>query len=62
LLVLAPTLGVSALFIRQGGLYGLADHLEAVAVVWGAAAGLIHFGRKWRDVRPPEREPRRKSE
>jgi hypothetical protein len=62
LLVLVPTLGVSVVFIRQGGLYGLADHLEAVAVVWGAAVGLIHFGRKWRDVRPPERKPRRVSE
>ena len=62
LLVLAPTLGVSVLFIRQGGLYGLADHMEAVAVVWGAAVGLIHFGRTWRDVRMPERKPRRKSE
>lgn len=62
LVVLVPTLWVSVLFIQQGGLYGLADHLEAVAVVWGAAVGLIHLGRKWRDVRPPERKPRRKNE
>jgi hypothetical protein len=60
LLVLAPTLWVSVLFIQQGGLYGLADHLEPVAVVWGAAIGLIRLGRKWRDVKPPERKPRRK--
>ena len=61
LFILMPTLWVSVLFIQKGGLYGLAEHLGAVAVVWCAAVGLIHRGREWRDVRPPERKPRRKS-
>jgi hypothetical protein len=60
--ILVPTLWVSVLFIAQGGLYGLADHLEAMAVAWGAAVGLIHLARKWREVKPPERKPRRQSE
>jgi hypothetical protein len=61
LVVLLATLGVSALFIREGGLYGLADHLEAVAVAWGAAMGLVHVGRQWSDVKPPERKTHRKA-
>lgn len=59
LFVLLASLGVAVVFIRQGGLNGLADNLASVAVVWGAAFGLIHLGRRWRDVKPPERKPRR---
>jgi hypothetical protein len=62
LFVLLATLGVSVFFIREGRLYGLADHLEDVAVVAGFAYWLIRVGRWWRDVKPPERKPRRKSE
>jgi hypothetical protein len=58
LFVLLATLSISVLFIRQGSLNGLADNLGSVAVVWGAAFGLIHVGRQWRDVKPPERKPR----
>ncbi len=59
LVVLLVTLATAAIFTRQGGLYGLADNLVSVGVVWGAAFGLIHYGRQWRDVKPPERKPRR---
>lgn len=59
--VLLATLSVVVIFIREGGLYGLADHLESVAVVWGASLGVIHVGRQWRGVKPPEREQRRRS-
>ena len=57
LLVLIVTLATAMIFIRQGRVYALADNLGSVAVVWGAAFGLIHYGRKWRDVKPPERKP-----
>lgn len=62
LAALLPTLYVSVLFIRVGGLYGLAEHLEDVAVVWGAAYALIRTGRWWRGVKPPRRKPKRESE
>jgi hypothetical protein len=62
LVVLVATLGVSMVFIRRGGLGGLADHLEAVGVAWGAAVGLIRAGREWRGVKLAERKPRRKAE
>jgi hypothetical protein len=62
LFVLVPALYVSVLFIRHGGWYGLAEHPEDVAVVWGAAYGLIRAGRQWLDVKPSERKPRRKNE
>ena len=58
LVVLLVTLATAAISTRQGGLYGLADNLVGVGVVWGAAFGLIHYGRQWRDVKPPERKPR----
>jgi hypothetical protein len=62
LFVLLPTLCVSVLFFVAGGLLGLAEHLEDVAVAWGAAFGLIQAGRHWRDVKPPEHKPRRKKQ
>jgi hypothetical protein len=62
LFVLLPTLCVSVLFFVAGGLLGLAEHLEDVAVLWGAAFGLIQAGRHWRDVKPPEHKPRRKKQ
>jgi hypothetical protein len=58
--VLLATLSVVVVFIRHGGLYELADNLGSVAVIWGAAFGGIHVGRKWRGVKPPKHEPRRK--
>lgn len=58
--VFLAMVSVSVVFIRQGGLDALADNLGGVAVVWGAAFGLIHVGRRWRDVKPPERKPRRR--
>ena len=61
LFVLLATLSISALFIRQGGLNGLADNLGSVAVVWGAAFGLVHVGRQWRDVKPLKRKLRQNS-
>lgn len=60
LFVLLAMVGIAVVFIRQGGLYGLADNIGGVAVVFGTAVGVIHFGRKVRDVRPPERKPRRR--
>jgi hypothetical protein len=60
LMVLLATLSVAVLFIREGGLYGLASNLGSAAVVWGAAFGLIRAGRWWRNVKPPEHEPRRR--
>jgi hypothetical protein len=57
-----PTLSICEVFIHEGGLFAVADHLEAVAVAWGASAGLIHLGRQLRDVKPPERKPRRTKE
>jgi hypothetical protein len=60
LFVLLATLSVSVIFIRQGRLDGLADNLGSVAVVFTAAFGLIHVGRKYRDAQPPKREPRKR--
>lgn len=62
LFVLLATLAVVTIYIRHGGIYELADNLEGVAVVWGAAFGLIHVGRQWRDVKPPKRKPRDKKQ
>ena len=62
LFVLLATLTVVLTYVHRGGLYEVADNLEGVAVAWGAALGLIHVGRKWRDVKPPERKPRRRKE
>jgi hypothetical protein len=62
LVVLLSTLWTSVLFIREGGLYGLADHLEDVAVVSGLAYWLIRVGRRWRDVKPSKRKPPRENQ
>lgn len=62
LAALIPTLYVSVLFIREGGLIGLADHLEDAAVVWGGGYALIRLGRWWRGVKPPKHKPRRETE
>jgi phosphate/sulfate permease len=62
LVVLLPTLGVSVLFIRQGGLDVLAGNLVNVGAVGGAACTLIRAGRWRRGVKPPARPPRRKRE
>jgi hypothetical protein len=54
LVVLAATLGVAVLCVRYDGLGGLIANLPGLAVVWGAAYGLIRLGRWWRGVNPPE--------
>jgi hypothetical protein len=59
LFVLLAMVGIAVVFIRQGGLYGLADNIGGVAVVFATALGVIHVGRKVRDVKPPEHKPRR---
>jgi hypothetical protein len=59
LFVLLAMVSIAVVFIRQGGLYGLADNVGGVAVVFAAALGVIHVGRKVRDVKPPEHKPRR---
>jgi len=60
--VLLATLGFSLWFTRKVGVYGLAASLESVAVVFFASLGVIHVGRRWRDVKPPEHKPRRAKE
>jgi hypothetical protein len=59
LFVLLAMVSIAVVFIRQGGLYGLADNIGGVAVVFATALGVIHVGRKVRDVKPPEHKPRR---
>jgi len=62
LFVLFATLTIILIHLHHGGLYELADNLEGVGVVWGAAFGLIHVGRWWRDVKPREHKPRKSSD
>jgi hypothetical protein len=57
LVVIAATLATAILCARHGGLTAAIVDLPALAVVWGAAYGLIRLGRWWRGVRPPEHEP-----
>jgi hypothetical protein len=59
LFVLLAMVSIAIVFIRQGGLYGLADNIGGVAVVFATALGVIHVGRKVRDVKPPQHKPRR---
>jgi hypothetical protein len=59
LVVMAGTLAVAVLCARDGGLTSLIMNLPALAVVWGAAYGLIRLGRWWRGVAPPDHEPPR---
>jgi hypothetical protein len=59
LFVLLAMVSIAVVFIRQGGLYGLADNIGGVAVEFATALGVIHVGRKVRDVKPPEHKPRR---
>jgi hypothetical protein len=58
LIVLTVTFGVAALCVRDGGLDGLIINLSGLAVIWGAAYGLIRLGRWWRGVHPLEHVPR----
>jgi hypothetical protein len=60
LVVVAATLAAAILCTRDGGLTSLIMNLPALAVVWGAAYGLIRLGRWWRDVGPPSHEPPRR--
>jgi hypothetical protein len=60
LFVLLAMVSIAVVYIRQDGLYGLADNIGGVAVVFATAVGVIHVGRKVRDVKLPEHEPRRK--
>jgi hypothetical protein len=57
LVVMAATIAVAILCACDGGLTAVIMNLPALAVVWGAAYGLIRLGRWWRGVRPPEHEP-----
>lgn len=59
LFILAATLTITALFLCRGGLYGLADHLDAVGVVTGTAYWLIHAGRECRGIELAQRKPER---
>ena len=52
LAVLAPTLWVAELCLRDSGLYGLIVNLPGLAVVWAAAHGAIRAGRDWRGLPP----------
>jgi hypothetical protein len=59
LVVLLVTIATAVISIHGNGLYGLVSNLANTAVAWGATFGLIHYGRERRDVKPPERKPRR---
>jgi hypothetical protein len=59
LVVVLMTLVISVYFLRRRGVYGVADHLEDIAVVSGSTYAAIHALRKYRDVKPPKRKPRR---
>src|SRR5690348_3741569 len=60
LVVMGATLAVAILFACDGGLTAVITNLPALAIVWGAAYGLIRLGRWWRGVRPAEHEPPRR--
>lgn len=60
LIVVAATLAVAIPSAYDGGLSSLIMNIPALAVVWGAAYGLIHLGRWWRGVGPPNHEPPRR--
>jgi hypothetical protein len=55
LVVMGATLAVAIL--SACGLAAVIMNVPALAVVWGAAYGLIRLGRWWRGVRPAEHEP-----
>ncbi|MGD0244408.1 MAG: hypothetical protein ABSB59_29360 [Streptosporangiaceae bacterium] len=58
--VMGATLAVAILCASDGGLAAVIMNIPALAVVWGAAYGLIRLGRWWRGVRPPEHQPPRR--
>jgi hypothetical protein len=58
LFVFLASVGFSLWLMQKIGVYGLAQCLESVGVVFGAALGTIHVGRWWRGVKPPEHKPR----
>jgi hypothetical protein len=59
LTVVLATLVIVVFFLHRGGLNDLADHLEQAAVVPTFALAMIHCGRRYRQVKPPKRKPRR---
>jgi hypothetical protein len=59
LIVMLATLVVAVISIHGAGLYGLVSNLANVAVVPAFALALIHGGRRYRQVKPPKRQPRR---
>jgi hypothetical protein len=59
LTVVLATLVIVVFFLHRGGLNDLADNLVNVAVVTGLALGALHGGRRYRQVKPPKRKPRR---
>jgi hypothetical protein len=60
LIVTLVTLIVAVISIHGAGLYGLVNNLANVAVVPAFALAMIHGGRRYRQVKPVKRKPRRK--
>jgi hypothetical protein len=62
LIAAIPTLAAALLVIRDGRMYGLINATPALVAIWGVFFGLILAGRRCREVKPPKRKPRRRSE
>lgn len=58
--VYVPSLVTAVLLAKQGGIYGILDHITSVPAVGGAMYGLIRTGRWWRGVQPSKHHPRGK--
>ena len=59
LTVVLATLVIVVFFLRRGGVNDLADHLECVPVAPASALWVINCGKRYRQVKPPKRKPRR---
>lgn len=57
-----PTICAVTMVIRREGFYGVVVHFESLAALGGFLTLVIHASRRWRGVKPPKREPRRRSE
>jgi hypothetical protein len=62
LTVVLATLVIAVFFLHRGGLNDLANNLVNVAVVPASTLAAIHGGRRYRQVKPPKRRSRRRSE
>ena len=58
LTVVLATLVIVVDFLRRGGVNSLADHLDDIPVVPACMLWVIHRGRRYRQVKPPKRQPR----